>query len=395
MPRHLNFTKAALDALPPAAPGKRDPYHDSKTPGLVLRVTDTGVKTFSHFRRVPGGEPERIGIGRYPDVSIENARRRATEINAQIAKGVNPAEIKRARKAEMTFAELFAEYLERHSKPRKRTWQSDEANFRLYLQNPLGSKKFSAIDRAAIARVHTAITKAGHGTTANRVKALVSSVFSWGISVGLCEDNPAKGIRANPAKSRDRFLQSDELPRFFAALTAEPNPDMRDYFLLALLTGVRRGNLLAARWDDISLERGEWRIPRTKNDTPQIVTLGAEALEILHHRKSNESEFVFPGVGKNGHLIEVKRGWARILTNANLSDLRVHDLRRTLGSWQAITGASLSIIGKSLNHRSVATTAIYARLNSDPVRDSLARATSAMLTAAGLKHPGKVVKVKP
>jgi hypothetical protein len=69
-------------------------------------------------------------------------------------------------------------------------------------------------------------------------------------------------------------------------------------------------------------------------------------------------------------------------------------LRRTLGSWQAITGASLSIIGKSLNHSSVATTAIYARLNSDPVRESLARATSAMLTAAGLKRPGKVVKVK-
>src|SRR5688572_7304415 len=100
MARHLNFTKAALGALPAAAPGKRDTYHDSKTPGLVLRVTDTGGKTFSHFRRVPGGEPERNTIGRYPDVSVENARRRATEINAQIAKGINPAQAKRARKAE-------------------------------------------------------------------------------------------------------------------------------------------------------------------------------------------------------------------------------------------------------------------------------------------------------
>jgi integrase len=74
-------------------------------------------------------------------------------------------------------------------------------------------------------------------------------------------------------------------------------------------------------------------------------------------------------------------------------DLRIHDLRRTLGSWQAKTGASLAIIGKSLNHKNQNTTAIYARLDLDPVRDSVNAATSAMMAAAGVKTSADVVKI--
>lgn len=130
-----------------------------------------------------------------------------------------------------------------------------------------------------------------------------------------------------------------------------------------------------------------------ENNDPQTVTLSAESVEILHARKS-DGEFVFPGIGKHGHLVEPKKGWLRILARAGISDLRVHDLRRTLGSWQAKTGASLVIIGKSLNHKNVQTTAIYARLDSDPVRESVARATSAMLTAGGLKPAGAVKAIR-
>jgi integrase len=85
------------------------------------------------------------------------------------------------------------------------------------------------------------------------------------------------------------------------------------------------------------------------------------------------------------HLVEPKKGWDRILTSAKITALRIHDLRRTLGSWQARTGASLTIIGKSLNHKSPMTTAIYARLDLDPVRASMEKATSAMFTAAKAK----------
>lgn len=392
MANKINFTKAAIDGLILPEHGKRTDYQDTKTTGLQLRVTSNGTKTFSVLRRIQG-TLERITIGRYPDLTVEQARRKAIQINADIANDVNPGEVKRGRKRELTFSELFAEYLERHSKPNKRTWTEDVSKFRIYLEKPLGSKKLSTIDRASIAAIHSSITKSGHGITANRVKALVSSVFGWAISAGLWHTNPAMGIKLNKERSRDRFIQGDELPKFFQALGDEQNDTMRDYFLLSLLTGARRSNVLSMQWADINLERAEWRIKETKNGTPQIVTLSPEAVEVLRGRKVEGNKYVFPGTGKIGHLAEPKKGWQRILERAGIADLRIHDLRRTLGSWQAKTGASLAIIGKSLNHKNQNTTAIYARLDLDPVRDSVNTATSAMLTAAGLKKAGEVLKI--
>lgn len=392
----FNFTKAAIAALPLPEDGKRANYHDTnpKGAGLQLRVTSSGVKTFCVFRRVRNGSPERVTLGRFPVMTIEQARCKAAEILLQIASGSNPAEIERQRKAEQTFHSLFTEYLERHSKPRKRTWYEDVSNYRLYLDKPLSSKKLSSITRQDIARIHHGITKAGYSTQANRVLALISSVFNWGISVDLCNANPAHGIKRNKEYSRDRFLQADELPKFIEALSQEANETIRDYFLISLLTGARRSNVLAMRWQDINFERAEWRIQETKNGTPQTVTLSPEAIEILSNRKSsNNDAFVFPGTGKSGHLEEPKKGWKRILERAGIQDLRIHDLRRTLGSWQAKTGASLAIIGKSLNHKNQSTTAIYARLDLDPVRDSVNTATSAMLAAAGVKDSAEVVKL--
>ena len=395
MENKINFTKAIIDSLSIPESGKRDTYHDIKTSGLQLRITSTGVKTFSIYKRINGSSPERITLGRYPDMTIEQARREAARIAGDIADGKNPAEVKRGNKAELTFAELFGDYMERHSKPKKKTWFEDQAQFRLYLEKPLGKKKLSTIDRKSIAHIHSSITKAGYAPTANRVKALLSSVFGWAISAGLCETNPAIGIKSNKENQRDRFLQSNELPQFFEAVAKEENETVRDYVLISLLAGARKSNVLAMRWQDINFERAEWRIEVTKNGTPQTVALSPEAIEILQNRKpSNDDVFVFPGSGKAGHLMEPKKGWKRILSRAGIDNLRIHDLRRTLGSWQAKTGASLAIIGKSLNHKNQNTTAIYARLDLDPVRDSVNKATSAMMTAGGLKKSADTVPLK-
>ena len=159
---------------------------------------------------------------------------------------------------------------------------------------------------------------------------------------------------------------------------------MRDFFMLAILTGVRRGNLQAMRWDELDLERGIWRIPLTKSGEPQSVYLHPEAVAILERRREmvGDSEYVFPAAhGKSGHLTSQYKAWKRICERAGLQNLRPHDLRRTLGSWQAATGASLPVIGKSLGHRSQEATAVYARLDLDPVRVSVNRAVEAMLAA--------------
>jgi integrase len=137
-----------------------------------------------------------------------------------------------------------------------------------------------------------------------------------------------------------------------------------------------------------------WCIAKTKNGTAQTVTLSPEAVTVLKSRKAGEGEFVFPGEGKTKHIVEPKKAWAALLKAAGIENLRIHDLRRTLGSWQARTGASLPIIGKSLNHKTHQATAIYARLDLDPVRQSVNTATAAMMEAAGMKKKAEVVRLR-
>ena len=397
MVKKFKFGKEKIEALKSPAEGQRLEVQDTQVPGLSLRVTSNGTKTFCVFRRVKGGEPIRVTIGRFPDVSVEQARKQARNVIGQAAQGVNVAEIRRAGKIERTFADLFSEYIERHAKQNKRTWREDEQRYEQYLAKPLGKKKLSAIDRKSISAIHNKISSDGHPAVANRVIALLGSVFNKAIFWELIAVNPAKGVKKNPEVSRERFIQADELPAFFKALADESNEAMRDYFLLSLLTGARRDNMLSMRWQDIALQRAEWRIVRTKNGTPQTVTLSPEAVEILTRRAGKAEDkaiYVFPGSGKRGHLAEPKGAWQRVLARAGLSDLRVHDLRRTLGSWQAREGASMAIIGKSLNHKSMLSTAVYARLDLDPVRDSVNRATASMFTAGGVKATAQVMPLK-
>ncbi len=167
-------------------------------------------------------------------------------------------------------------------------------------------------------------------------------------------------------------------------MDAEPNDTVRDYIYVSLFTGARKSNVLAMRWEDINFERREWLIPETKNGEPLRVHLVEKVLDILERRREayGEQEWVFKGSGKTGHLVEPQAGWKRILRRANIKDLRLHDLRRTLGSWQAATGANSFMIGRTLGHKNQQSTAVYARLNIDPVRDSVEKATQAMLQTA-------------
>lgn len=397
METHFSFTKPQLEALAEPAPGERVIYHDThkNAAGLQLRVTSNS-KTFFIQKRVDG-KPERVTIGKFPDYSIENARKEAARLSALIAEGINPNTDARALKTETTLQDLFDEFLKHRRNKRgaflsEKTKRSYRYDFGLYL-GKWSKRKLSQFKDTDFGKLHAEIGKE-HPTTANRVIALASSLFGYAAEKKLFKGaNPAHGIKKFHETKRDRFLQSDELPAFFSALAEEPNDTLRDYFFISLLTGARRSNVQEMQWRQINFDRAEWRIPTTKNGEPQTVTLSAEALEILRNRKGCDAVWVFPGTGATGHLVEPKKAWRRVLDRAGIDDLRIHDLRRTLGSWQAKTGASLAIVGKSLNHKSPSTTAIYARLDLDPVRESVDRATGAILAAAGVKPVGEVVEI--
>ncbi len=418
----FNFTKKAIDRLVSAE--KRMYFYDDQVRGLALAVDPTGRKTFVLYRKVKG-RPERIKIGTFPDVSIEGARTQAQQMNAVIGMGGNPAAERRSVRAEMTLEELFNTFLTLYAKERKRTWETDQWTFNRYL-NGWKMRKLSEIRRPDVIALHAHIGRKHGKYMANRVVELLSSMFNraksdWGYE----GENPAEKVRQFKERKRERFIDGSELPAFFKSLGQEQNETIRDYILVCLLTGGRRSNVESMQWDEIDWTRNEWNIPaeKAKGDEPIRVILTPTVIEILARRQADSQEnassdegreptgWVFPGVGKTGHLVEPKNAWHRILERArnieredwlkanpkktekdfaaykpvpSFTDLRLHDLRRTLGSWQAATGASLPIIGKSLGHKSLQATQIYARLDLDPVRGAVNKATDAMLLAGGV-----------
>ena len=452
----IKFGKTALQALALPEPGKRLTIYDTEVPKLALRVTAAGTKTFFVVKRA-GASMAWVKLGTFPDMTVEQARNEATKALGEFASGNDPAAAKRIIRGEPTFAEAFESFLDgkrkRDGSPLADKTKRDYRDvLRMYL-GTIQNKKLSAITREDVKAIQRKTTKKSPAQ-ADRAVAVASAVFAFALDQeAYSGTNPASRVQKNPPPSRERFAQAHELPRLLAAVAES---DQRDYFLLSLLTGARRSNVQAMAWREIDLDGAVWRIGKTKNGTPQNVTLSPEAVNVLKARKEAQqaahkagrsdkamSPFVFPGTGKTGHLVEPKKAWSTILTKASMrrlldclerderitadertrhevllqtapvtverelqkraedagidpadydmTDLRIHDLRRTLGSWQVKTGASLAIIGKSLNHKTHQATAIYARLDLDPVRQSVNTATSAMLEAAGLKDAADVV----
>jgi integrase len=381
MNKQTNFTVQFLKNLKPAPKGKRLYFYDTKVRGLGISITDKGSISFLVYRKIEG-RPERIILGRFPDLSIENARKMAIQTNAEIAQGKNPNKAKFRLREEITLGELFSRYLEEYAKVHKRSWSNDLSQYNLHL-SPFENRKISSILRSDVERLHRDIGQRSGPYAANRLLALLSMMFNKAIDWGWEGTNPVQGVKKFKEKSRERFLLGDELSRFFKALDEESNETLADFFRVSLLTGARRSNVQEMRWDQINFTHKIWSIPETKNGELQTVVLTDQVINILQRRqelKGSSSPWVFNSEkSRSGHIEEPKTAWKRILQRAGLEDLRIHDLRRTLGSWQAATGANSYIIGKSLGHKTQQATAIYARLNFDPVRESVERATKAML----------------
>lgn len=369
----INFTKAKLSSLPIPKKGVVT-FCDTNEKGLSVYVTYRGQKTFFIQKRIRS-VPKRVILGHFPVMSIDQARKAAQRVKGEIASGKNPCEEKQKLSGEKTFNEAYHMYMERYAKIENKPRSVEDVKLRLNkILNHLGPRKLSTINKYELQALHSKIGQEHGKYEANRVLSYISAVYNKMISWGWEGTNPTIGISKFREQKRDRFVLKDELPKLMEALNGEPNQDMKAFFLLCLYTGARKSNVLAMRWEDIDFGIKEWRIPDTKNGDPVRVPLIRQALEILAYRSflKETSPWVFPSPGsKTGHLMEPQSAWTRILKRAGLSNLRIHDLRRTNGSYQAIAGVSLIVIGKSLGHKSPQSTAIYARLSNDPVRAGL------------------------
>ena len=224
---------------------------------------------------------------------------------------------------------------------------------------------------------------------ANRALAVLSQMLNLSVRWGWRSDNPAKGTERNQETKRTRYLAPEEIAALTTALAALPDQQAANVFRLMLLTGCRKGEALAARWDQIDLTAGVWIKPgsTTKQKTEHRVPLSAAARALLSGI-DRTGPWVFPGQVEGQHRTEIKAQWEKICTAAGLVDetgektVRMHDLRHTYASVLASAGLSLPIIGALLGHSQPATTARYAHLMDDPLRQATERAAAVVTGAA-------------
>jgi integrase len=356
-----HLTKAVIDGLAPARgltesgkPVKEYFCWDDEVKGLAVRVTVTGEKYFCFTGRV-NRRLRRLEIGQCDDWTLVRARDKARATRVAISKGENPFDEALAGKRESTFGELAALFLEKHIEQKSPRHAAEcKRILDRYLLPEWGNWKLSAITRSDVNAVLDKIADRGAGIMANRVRALLSKMFNFGIKRDKLDVNLAlltdrRGIE----KARTRKLNEREIRALFGALETEP-PRVAGFFKLVFLTLARRTELAEARWNEFDRDAGWWVLPadRSKNARPHSVPLCFTALAVLRQLKelAGDSEFVFPGQ-VNGQPLQEPKFWVdRVTRKAGAEDFTIHDLRRTVASAMGDMGVEDGVISRLLKH---------------------------------------------
>ena len=387
----MRLTNRVIAKLPVPAQGNRL-FYDDTVKGFACRVTDAGGRAFviNYFRKADGRE-RRFTIGAFPDWSVAAAREEAKRLKREIDGGADPVGAHQESRAAPTIADLAARF-EQDYVPRKRpsTQRVYRQQIRADILPAIGRAKVAAITHADVDAFHHKLS-ARAPTHANRVIAVLSKMFSLAVRWGWRTDNPCRGIERNQEQKRHRYLSGAELKRLTKALAELEDQGAANAVRLLLLSGARRGELLAAKWADIDLEAGVWVKPgaTTKQKTTHRVPLSEAACRLLakmHTRASDDTEWLFPARG-GGHRQHINAAWIALRKAADLNGARLHDLRHTFATALASAGWGLPTIGALLGHTTAQTTLRYSHLMDDPLRAATERA-SAIITG---KAPAEIL----
>ncbi len=424
--RNARITKRTVDATPtPTEEDGETRLWDTGLKGYFLRVYPSGRRVYAlKYRMGPSQRIFTIGVHGSP-YNPETARAAAEAALRRIVDGEDPAAEKKEAREALTVSALIDRYLEEGpaTKPGKRasTWENDGSNLKRHIRPLLGRKVANLVTKAEAAKaIHDitlgktaaiekskklrgrAIVKGGAGV-ARRTRITTAAMFSWGMEHGLVKVNPFSSVKMSTAPQRERFLSREEAGRLLEALddveaANTVNPAFCDAIRLLLLTGARKTEILGLKWGEVNFDRRSLLLPpeRTKaggQNGERRIMLSPAALEILTSRRPEKvkpEQFVFPAIRGEGHIIGVRRAFAKACVQANLEGVRIHDLRHSFASFAIADGASLFLVGKLLGHASARTSERYAHLSGDPLQDAVAAIGESLMPA---KKPGGEIPV--
>jgi len=371
----MAFTDRSVAALKP----KTERYEKWEGGGFGIRVTPRGVKSWVFLYRFDD-KNRRMTFGKYPAMPLADAHIKLAEAKKALGQGKDPgAELVTERWKERnadTVEGLAAEYIEKHAKRNKRTWQEDKRLLEVNVIPVLGRKKAHDVTRRDIIELLDGIVARNAPVAANRVLAVIRKMYNWAISRDIVEVNPCHMVKP-PTKEapRERVLTADELKSFWLGLEhveARLANTSRLALRLILATAQRRGEITGAEW--CGFEADVWTIPpeKSKNGRAHRVPLSPLAKKLLKEikGKAGGSRFLFPSphrVSSPGSADKpitpqsVSHAVRNNLDVLKVKDVHPHDLRRTAATFMTSLGIPRLVVAKVLNHAETSVTAVYDR----------------------------------
>jgi integrase len=375
---------------------------DDQVTGFGARITATGAVAYV-LRYVVNGQERRMTLGKHPDLSASAARDIAIGLRGEITSGHDPLGARRAGRAAPTVQQLSERYLTDHVASHNKP--STEVTFRRLVDNhivpKLGKKRVADVTSDDVAKLHHGLRATPR--QANQTLAVLSKMFSlaelWRMR-RAGEVNPCRGIRRYPERRRDRFLNDAELKKLGETLsTLEASktilPSVATAVRLLALTGCRLGEVLGLRWDDVDLEAG-LLVLRDAKAGGRTHVLGAPATALLIDL-NREGPWVIASPKPEGPMSvwTMEGSWRRIREAAKLDDVRLHDLRHTVGTFAGQAGANAFLVRDALGHRTLAMTGRYVSRDDDPLRLLADRVSGRIAAAmAATSDEAKVVPIK-
>ncbi|AVP33471.1 tyrosine-type recombinase/integrase [Acinetobacter indicus] len=355
---------------------KRYSVKDKLNNGLFIEVKESGIKSW-HYRYTFEGKQERLVIGRYPDLSLKEARQIRDESASMAAKGISPKQEKDNKKAGRANSILLKDYGERYLNEVIRKDRKNPYNMILCLKNDIypfiGYIPLKDISIDDIHRVIWRKKEQGYDAAANQVRGLLKRMFDYAMTLRLVQFNPVLSIPSRhvfKSRPRNRYLSADEIKKFYTTLLASRIYKPRKLgLLLSLLTLLRKSELLRAQWSHIDFDKRVWLIPETKADSKtgnsreMIVYMSDQIIDILKELKTiaGDEPYVFVGRKPGTHISHNAFNTAQksALALTDIPDFTIHDLRRTASTHLNEQGFNRDAIEKCLNHSSFGVRAVY------------------------------------